>query len=139
MRETECTLLMADSAITNGPKSSACRTWVLLAVVWIVALSGVLRAVMANQGSELPGAICTTVNPNVAPWWELTALPDIGPALARRIVDYRESRSTGESTQPFRSPGDLDAVSGIGPKTVRRIAPFLRFDIRPSSSEAVSR
>ena len=132
---------MIESATMTGSKSPALRTWVLLALVWIVASSGILRAVIANQGIKLPVAICTPVDPNVAPWWELTVLPDIGPALARRIVDYRESRSglADDSSLAFRSPGDLDTVSGIGPKTVWRIAPFLRFEARPSPSDSARR
>lgn len=45
--------------------------------------------------------------------WEL--LPGIGPATAKKIVTYR--RSYG----PLRSLEELDAVSGIGPKTISAI------------------
>ena len=40
----------------------------------------------------------------------LQALPGIGPALARRIVAYRAAHG------PFRDPGDLRRVPGIGAK-----------------------
>ncbi len=73
----------------------------------------------------------SSVDPNVAPWWELTVLPRIGPAIAGRIVDYRESimqRSGNDHAgRVFRVPADLTQVHGIGPKTVRRIGPFLHF------------
>ncbi len=45
---------------------------------------------------------------------ELERLPGVGPALAGRIVAYREAHG------PFRSPQDLLAVSGIGEKTLAR-------------------
>ena len=41
---------------------------------------------------------------------DLEALPGVGPALAKRIVEERERSG------PFRSPRDLLRVKGIGPK-----------------------
>lgn len=65
------------------------------------------------------------IDPNSAPWWELTALPGIGATKAKRIVDYRRSH---QGEQPaFRQPADLDPVPGIGPKTIQQIAPRLAF------------
>lgn len=46
---------------------------------------------------------------------ELEKLPGIGPALARRIVEWREIHG------PFRSVEDLLQVPGIGPKTLEGI------------------
>lgn len=42
---------------------------------------------------------------------KLTQLHRIGPAIAKKIVEYRQSNG------PFRTPGDIVKVSGIGPKT----------------------
>jgi hypothetical protein len=69
------------------------------------------------------------VNPNEARPAELERLPRIGPALAGRIVAYRQERLT---TMPagqavFRTPEDLQAIKGIGPKTVEQLRPFLKF------------
>lgn len=47
---------------------------------------------------------------NQATWVEFAQLNQIGPVLARRIVDYREAHG------PFRSLDDLLHVKGIGPK-----------------------
>ncbi len=57
---------------------------------------------------------------NQADWPEFTLLPGIGETLARRIVAYREQHG------PFRSVDQLQSVKGIGPKTLRRIGPYLR-------------
>lgn len=51
---------------------------------------------------------------------ELSLLPGIGPRMAQEIVHKRERDG------PFRSLAELDAVRGIGQKTLRKIAPFVR-------------
>lgn len=66
-----------------------------------------------------PQSIVFQIDINEADWAELTLLPTIGEALAKRIVEYREEHG------PFRSPSDLRKVRGIGPKTFERIEPYL--------------
>ncbi len=76
------------------------------------------------------GRVEQRIDPNLAGWEELAGLPGIGEAIARRIVEYREKhrdRPAG-SAPVFRKPEDLAAVKGVGPRTVARIEPFLRFD-----------
>lgn len=46
---------------------------------------------------------------------ELQTLPGVGAVLARRIVREREENG------PFAYPQDLLCVSGIGPKTLRKL------------------
>jgi competence ComEA-like helix-hairpin-helix protein len=76
---------------------------------------------IARWAERAPRAIVAAppspVNVNRASAEALEALPGIGPALAARIVAYREAHG------PFRDVGDLDAVSGIGPATLDRILP----------------
>jgi competence protein ComEA len=50
------------------------------------------------------------VDVNTASVAELERLPEVGPTLARRIVEYRTSHG------PFRTPEELSHVQGIGPK-----------------------
>ncbi len=58
------------------------------------------------------------VDLNTASAAQLTQLPAIGPALAERIIEDRQSRR-------FESVDDLDRVSGIGPAIIARIRPYV--------------
>lgn len=62
-----------------------------------------------------PGGPNGPPNVNAMTAAELAALPGIGPALAGRIVAYRESHG------PVADIGELEAVSGIGPALVARL------------------
>lgn len=63
-----------------------------------------------GAGSGGPGTIAT-VNLNTATAADLDTLPRIGPAMAQRILDYREAEGR------FASIEDLRNVTGIGEKT----------------------
>jgi competence protein ComEA len=65
---------------------------------------------------------------NAADWPEWTLLPRIGETLARRIV---ESRNTSGL---FQTHDDLRRVSGIGPKTLANMRPYL-LPIEPNELE----
>jgi len=56
---------------------------------------------------------------NAAGGDDLEALPGIGPALARRILEERSRRGC------FSSPRQLLAVKGIGPVRLERISPYI--------------
>ena len=58
---------------------------------------------------------------------EITRLPRVGPALAQRIVAWRAQHGA------FGSLERLDSVSGVGPKMVDALRPWVTFSgILPS-------
>jgi competence protein ComEA len=50
---------------------------------------------------------------------DLDALPGLGPALAKRIVEYRQAHG------PFKKIEDLREVSGVGPQNLEKLKPYL--------------
>jgi competence protein ComEA len=65
----------------------------------------------------------------------LQALPRIGPAMAGRIIAWRETHG------PFTSGEDLLKVRGIGPRTLEQLLPLVSFEpaqARVDSSSAAS-
>jgi competence protein ComEA len=59
------------------------------------------------------------LNLNEADVATLTTLPGVGPALAERIVAYREEAG------PFKSSADLTNVSGVGTVLDERLRPLV--------------
>jgi competence protein ComEA len=64
----------------------------------------------------MPGLAGRLINLNKATQAELEALPGIGPAIARRIIEGR----------PYRSVDELDRVKGISKKRLEEIRPLVR-------------
>ena len=72
------------------------------------------------EPSTPPGAAgLVRVDVNTAGVEALDTVPGIGPALAARIVAYREQNG------PFGSAGELENVPGIGPRSVERMLPYV--------------
>ncbi len=59
------------------------------------------------------------LDPNLASQEDLETLPGIGPVLAQRIIAYRQTHG------PYKKIADLRKVSGIGPKKLEKIKPYL--------------
>ncbi|MDX2176400.1 MAG: ComEA family DNA-binding protein [Candidatus Sumerlaeia bacterium] len=74
-----------------------------------------------DAAAAQPASAGGLIDVNTADQKLLETLPGIGPAKARAILDDRAAKG------PFRSAEDLDRVSGIGPKTVERLRPYLSF------------
>ncbi|WP_219844038.1 ComEA family DNA-binding protein [Arthrobacter sp. MYb227] len=73
----------------------------------------------STQGQ--PDASGSKININTADSTALQVLPGIGPALAQRIIDFRQSNGA------FTSVVELDAVSGIGPALLGKIRDRVEF------------
>jgi competence protein ComEA len=70
-------------------------------------------------GASAPGAAPGPLSLNAATQAELEALPGIGPAMAQRIIAYREENG------PLQSVEELDDVSGIGPALMEQLRPLV--------------
>jgi competence protein ComEA len=79
-----------------------------------VAVTLVLLAVPAQAAGA-----GQTLNVNTASAAELERLPNVGPALAARIVEHREKNGA------FKSAEDLMLVKGIGEKSFERLKPYV--------------
>ena len=77
--------------------------------------------VFSQDGARHAEGTIAGIDPNRAPWWELTELPRVGEITARKIVAEREKGGA------FAAASDIARVRGIGPKTVARISPHLQF------------
>ncbi|MDR3001633.1 MAG: helix-hairpin-helix domain-containing protein [Fibromonadaceae bacterium] len=62
------------------------------------------------------------LNINTASKEDLCFIKGIGPALAQRIIEHRETKGS------FSSAKDLEKVSGIGTKKRQSIEEFVKFD-----------
>jgi competence protein ComEA len=99
-----------------------------------ILLHGCWQATFRQQQIDFdhapPLRVDFQIDVNAADWPEFTVLPGIGETLARRIVTHRQRNG------PFRTVDQLAEVKGIGPKTLRRIRPFLHV---ATSSNAANR
>ncbi len=86
------------------------RPVILVAVVLLLSASLVGAAEPAAAG---------VVNINTAGLEQLTLLPRVGPALAQRIIAFREANGA------FASVDELVAVKGVGEKSLERLKPYL--------------
>src|SRR5437867_8104383 len=82
------------------------------------ALRETARAAARLARPLLPGE---RVDLDHADVMEITRLPRVGPALARRIVDWRAAHG------PFGNLARLDSVPGIGPTLLAAIRPYVMF------------
>ena len=80
----------------------------------------------AAASELLAGLSRDPLDANRASVAELTTIPDLSPALANRIVQYRSQRG------PFQSLSDLTGVDGMDDAHLRSVRPYLTVS-RPES------
>jgi competence protein ComEA len=74
------------------------------------------------RGTPQAAATATTqfpINLNTATAEQLEAIPGIGPVLAQRIIEYRQTHGR------FQSVDELLEVRGIGPKRLESMRPYV--------------
>lgn len=76
-------------------------------------------ALMAGLGLPALAQVEKAVNINTGSVQELQLLPKVGPALAQRIVAFREAEG------PFKTPEELMRVKGVGEKTFALLKPYV--------------
>jgi competence ComEA-like helix-hairpin-helix protein len=89
--------------------------------------SGIDSPGQAGYLSE-PGLGENKIDLNQATAAELQLLPGLGPALSRRVVEFREAK--GE----FKLIEEIMQVPGIGPKTFERIKEYLTIEEREEAA-----
>lgn len=126
-------LLIAGAGVRMATAPSGVVEWEGAGADTLVADG--LEAVRAAAGEELererirstPLAPGERIDPNQADELQLDRLPRVGPALARRIVEFRELNGR------FRTLADLDEVPGIGPALLESLAPLVTLPAAPAS------
>lgn len=82
-----------------------------------------LSSLAEPESPAIPFYIDPPVDVNSADAEELQLLPNIGPILAQRIIEYRERHGA------FNTLESLKNIYGIGPKTVQKLAYYLELTI----------
>jgi competence protein ComEA len=84
-----------------------------------VEIAGEGRVLVSRMSGSHLMTLGLAINLNQAGRDDLEALPGIGPVLAGRIIAYRQAHG------PFKKIEDLEQVSGIGPKKLEQVKPYL--------------
>jgi competence protein ComEA len=92
----------------------------VVSLIILNIISYVKREQIKTSTSIIVEEIAVKIPINSAWTEELELLPGIGPALADRIVAYREKHGD------FKKIEDLKKVKGIGDKVLKQIRPFVK-------------
>ncbi len=97
----------------------------LIPIIVLVLMAVATGAIAAETGST------GVVNVNTASANELQYLPRVGPALAGRILEFREANG------PFEDVNELVAVKGIGETSLEKLRPFVAVSGQTTLAEKV--
>ena len=99
------------------------KSFVVIALTLVICGAGVSTAKAEQSGTQTAKKAQATatapVNLNAATSADLETLPGIGPAVAKRILEYRQ-KSGG-----FKKIEDLMNVKGIGEKLFLKLKPLV--------------
>jgi competence protein ComEA len=116
---------------TDGP-----ARWVAVIVLGAASIAGMAWSMWRSSPSRAPGValnpvaapaaeprisplpdrpVAKRVNINTATAAELELLPGVGPTVALRIIEQRQTNG------PFKRVEDLDQVRGIGARTLEKL------------------
>lgn len=95
------------------------QTKKLLTLLVILAMAAV--STVSLKAAEKPAAATggKLVNINTADAGQLVSLPQVGPKMAQRILDFRKTNGS------FKRVQDLMKVKGIGEKVFAKLQPLI--------------
>ena len=105
--------------------SQSCGRAVTVSVLICLFLGIYCASGYYNGGQYNDCIIEGRINPNVAKIGELVNLKGIGPARAKDIIEYRQSKKDDKA---FKCSQDLEEIKGIGPKTSKVVSQWLVFE-----------
>ena len=129
--ETATRRRLSDSHGSPSSPLARYRPQIAVSILVVIVLSGgalyaarvserapqvVYSAALEEVESEAQGSL--KVNINTADADELDELPEVGPATAEAIIEYRRANGM------FRSVEELEEIPGIGPETIEEIESF---------------
>lgn len=102
------------------------KAFVLTALILLTFTAASIAAPVQQTAASKPAkpaatasTVTTPINVNTATSAELEKLPGVGPAMALRIVEYRQKNNG------FKKIEDLMQVKGIGEKTFLKLKPLV--------------
>ena len=84
-------------------------------IAFLILAAPLLVAAQRNTQAAQPSAAAAQVNLNTATAVQLDSLPGVGPALAERIIEYRQKNGG------FKKIEELMNVRGIGEKSFLKL------------------
>jgi len=103
--------------MVRNVKRLSAATAAIAAIATLFVATAAPDAVAAAETAVKDRGVMVDVNAASAP--DLEKVPGIGPALAKRIVEFREKNG------PFQSLDDLLKVQGIGEKSLAKFREYL--------------